>query len=112
VTVPEQLVHVICPDGTRYQYGEREFPVGTAPEKILAWLGGIKRVFGTVRTVMRVDEKVKKDTGLAGKVPHPDPSSGWWWDHPDTVVAIGHDDGAGEFVEVSRIKGPPKPTEG
>jgi hypothetical protein len=110
--MPEQLIHVILPpggihpNGARYQYHEIEFPVGTPPEVILAGLAGIKRQFGTVKTKMKVDPTL----GYSDPIPHNDPASGWMWDHPDTIVAIGHDDGAGNFVEDSRIKGPHTPT--
>lgn len=90
-----QLVHVILPNGERVQHS---FPDTATPEQILAALARIKQSFGRAESLM------KKDDVFGHVVPHPDAASGWAFDHPKCVVAVGHDDN-GEFVEDRRIKG-------
>ncbi len=93
------LVHVVVPDGTRYEF---PFPSDTPPEKILAGLKGAvatKRLMGYAKTVM------KKDKVFGEVVPHPDKEAGFAIDHPDTTVLIGHEE-EGRFVQDKQIAGP------
>ena len=93
-----KMVHVIKPSGTRF-----EFPFGdtATDEQILNDLASVKQQFGTAKTVKKVDPI----TAMA--VSFPDESSGWAFDHVDTVVAVVETKN-GETTEVRRLKGPPK----
>ena len=104
-----QTVHVVTPNGERY---ERIYPHHWTPEQILAHLAIQKRVFGFNVAVTRQDKSFGEDAppGLT-TVPHGDPRSGFAFDHPSTVVVIGEPDGAGGFREINRIKEPPKKAE-
>ena len=105
-----QLVHVILPDD-RERF-ERTFPDRWTPEQILANLAAGKRVFGFNATVRRKDTSFGEDAPDAVTVTDfGDPKSGFVFDNPATVVAIGEDDGNGGFREIKRIKGPPAKTE-
>lgn len=99
----EILVHVIRPDGVRFQHA---FRAGTKDADILRQLQLVKHTFGYAGTV------TKKDKVFGLETEHADPSSGWAWDHKDCVVAVGepNEDGT-EFNETRRIKGPPKKEE-
>lgn len=103
------LVHVVTPAGERH---EIPFAKDTPPAKILAELGRVKRRFGFNAAVLKPDTVKTRDGGtFPGQVPHPDPASGFVFDHPDCVVVVGADDGHGNFIEHARIKGPPDPKE-
>ena len=98
------MVHVILPTGERWEYS---FPDTFPADVILERLASIKRNFGTVKTAEKVDN-VFGDVSGGKTVPHADPSAGYWFDHPDTVVAIGEPTPDNDFKELKRLKGPTK----
>lgn len=91
------MIHLILPSGVRYQV---TFADHFTSEAILNALASQKRVYGGT-----IQKRVIRDvTGQT--VAAEDPDAGYWFDHPDTVVAIVkvvH----GSLIEVKRIKGPP-----
>ena len=92
------LVHVIKQSGTRFEF---DFSEKATDERILSELGMVKAQFGTAKSVKKQD----RITGLL--VDHPDESSGWAFDYPETVVAVIEVQD-GKPVEVRRLKGPAK----
>ena len=94
-----QIVHVVSPDGTRY---ERIFGDAATPDRILSALRrpDAARLFGRSATVE------KKDKVFGQVVPHPDNESPWVVDHPDTAIVIGVVDETGQFTETKRLAGP------
>lgn len=95
-----KLVHVVAPDGTRF---ERAFADHATPEQILAALRhpAAARLFGRSGVV------VKKDAAFGETVPHADKESPWVIEHPDTVVCVGEATPDGGFRETQRLAGPP-----
>ena len=109
-----QIVHVIKPSGTAFQY---TFSDATTPEEILSQLAAIKGQFGFNGTVKKRDPNPNMPEG-APLVDFQDVTSGFAYDHPNTVVVIlktekvgtqvtvVHDE-AGKPVELKRLKGTP-----
>lgn len=104
---------VILPSGVRYEhhwsdtdaYGNvRPLP---SDEKILQGLAAGKHLFGYNGTVKKTDPS----TGLPVMIDHGDPTSGYAYDHPNTIVAIVEKDTPITDVvrEIRRLKGPPAP---
>ena len=91
------IVHVIKPSGIRHQFS---FPDGTSDEKIMSSLEKQKRFFGFQKRVRGKDPR----TGILTEFE--DQTSGFVFDLPDTVVAIGDVNERNEFVETRVIKGP------
>lgn len=97
------LVHVIVPSGIHFEY---QYYKGTPHKSILNDLAIHKAQLGVARNT----EKVLKSNGrVVGSVFYEDHSSGFRYDDPNTIVAIG-EEVDGEFVEKERLKGPPLTT--
>ena len=102
----KQIVHVYGPPvkkpgmQTRLEF---HFDPTDTPDEILSQLDQIKKSMGFVKSVPKMDDT--KAVPIATKVP--DQNSGFIFDHPETVVAIGHEGPKRTFVEDARIKGPP-----
>lgn len=95
------LVHVIGKwPGQRFQF---DFKDGTADDFILRT---IKSQTGRLRCGRSGwVEKVDDITGM--KTVFADPESPFLVDDPAAVIAAGHADARGEFVEDKRLSGPP-----
>jgi hypothetical protein len=91
------LIHVIKPNGRRFEYS---FPDGTPDGTVLAQLDAVKSVFGRTR---QTTPSVNPDTGVAEI--RDDHRAPWAFDDPACVVAEIRAQGR-DFVETRRLRGP------